>query len=182
MSLVPATDASPADWYVNADAPWYIKATYGPPGLQTYARVSLGRDECNEEDPSAEITILRSVVATLVEHTTTPHQVHVGVWEGWGLPEPQGVRFEIHARRYALLTGPAMDALDPGALGLDPRRPAIPHLLWPADRAWFIAWDVDEEWNFTVGGSARAVAALLAQEDITGTVVPYGTPELGWNW
>jgi hypothetical protein len=182
MTLVPASDASPADWFVNADTPWYVKATYGPPGFEAYARVSLGRAESNEEDPSADVTILKSVIATLADHTTTPHTIHVGVWEGWGQSDPQGVRFEIPSRRYALLTGPAEDALDPSALGLDPHQTATPHLLWPDDRAWFIAWDVDEEWNFTVSGSAQSITALLEQENIIGTVVPYGTPEAGWSW
>lgn len=182
MTLVPATITSPADWYVNAEVPWYVKAVYGPPGFEAYARVSLGRAESNEEDPSAEVAILKSVIATLVDHTTTPDVVYVGVWEGWGYSDPPGARFEIPSRTYALLSGPAEDVLDPDALGLDTAQPATPHLLWPADRAWFIAWEVDEEWNFTVSGSAQSIAELLQQDGINGTVVPYGTPEAGWSW
>ncbi|MGZ4488411.1 MAG: hypothetical protein ACXVW1_10810, partial [Nocardioides sp.] len=35
-----------------------------------------------------------------------------------------------------------------------------PHLVWPADHAWCLACEVDEELGFTVGCSADAAEAL----------------------
>jgi hypothetical protein len=35
-----------------------------------------------------------------------------------------------------------------------------PHLVWPADRAWCLACEVDEEIEFTVGCSEDAFQAL----------------------
>lgn len=182
MGLRPSTDTGPADWYVNADVQWYVKAAYGPPGLQTYARISVDRERQGEDDPPIETKILRSVLYALADHTTTPEQVHVGIWEGWGYPNPPGARFSIYARTYALLAGPVEHVLDYEAMGLDVETTATPRLIWPNDRTWFIAWDTDEEKNFTVAGSELAITAVLALPNVIGTDVPYGAPEAGWSW
>jgi len=186
MSLIPATDAAPAGWFVAADGPWYVTATYGPPGLEMYARVSLERENEGFANPSFcpadHQRILTSVLHVLRAHTGTPTVVHVGVWEGWGYSEPEGVRFSIPGREYALLTGPITDVLDPASLGLAAGEEATPHLIWPDDQAWFVCWDTDEEWNFTIGGSAEAITQVVAGGEVVAEVVPYGTPEAGWTW
>jgi hypothetical protein len=186
MSLVPAIDPSPADWFVTAEGPWYVTATYGPPSLEMYARVSLERVDEGYAHPSYypadDERILRSVLDSLGAYTVTRDTVHVGIWEGWGYSIPEGVRFKIPGREYALLTGPITDVLDPGSLGLDAGESATPHLIWPDDHAWFICWDTDEEWNFTIGGSAQAITEVVAGGKVVAEVVPYGTPEPGWTW
>ena len=51
-----------------------------------------------------------------------------------------------------------------------------PHLAWPADQAWFLACDVDEEIEFTVGCSEAAYQGLTRA--LPGAVrrVQYGDP------
>jgi hypothetical protein len=151
-----------------------------------YARVSLEREDEGLAYPSFypadDRRILTSVLRTLSAHTSTPAVIHVGVWVGWGYSNPAGVRFEIPCREYALLTGPIADVLDPTSLGLARGETATPHLVWPDDRAWVVCWDTDEAWNFTIGGSAQAITAVLASGEVVGEVVPYGTPEPGWTW
>ncbi|MBC7597297.1 MAG: hypothetical protein H7288_25820 [Kineosporiaceae bacterium] len=92
------------------------------------------------------------------------------------------MRFAIPSRKYALLTGPLADVLDQKSLGLRPEESATPHLIWPDDQAWFICWDTDEEWNFTIGGSAHAIAEVVASGEVVAEIVPYGTAEEGWAW
>jgi hypothetical protein len=40
-----------------------------------------------------------------------------------------------------------------------------PTLMWPADRAWFVASDTDLDSTY-VGGSGALIAALLARPDL----------------
>jgi hypothetical protein len=51
-----------------------------------------------------------------------------------------------------------------------------PHLVWPEDQAWFLACEVDEEIEFTVGCSGEASQALAGA--LPGAVrrVRYGEP------
>lgn len=51
-----------------------------------------------------------------------------------------------------------------------------PHLVWPEDRAWCLACEVDEEIEFTVGCSLVAFKALA--QVLPGAVrrVEYGDP------
>ncbi|KAA1422432.1 hypothetical protein FE697_014900 [Mumia zhuanghuii] len=69
-------------------------------------------------------------------------------------------------RAYLLFGGALSDAGDWGA---DPRHPGgigegIPNLFWPADHAWCVAADVDEdaddEWRLGVGGTQALIDAL----------------------
>lgn len=186
MSLTPATDTSPADWFVGADGPWYVTATYGPPGLAAYARVSLEREGEDfafpTSDPADNDRVLSSVLATLSDHTSTPDVVHVAFWDGWDGFTPDGVRISIPSRGYVLMTGALMDACNPTWLGISPGTPELPSLIWPDDRAWFVCWDTDEMWNFSVGGSSQAITDLADSGDVQAEIVPYGTPEDGWTW
>lgn len=182
MVLAPAVDSSPAAWFVNAEGPWHVKATYGPPGLEAYARISLGRGQDGSYYEAAEGAIFSSVLDTLIHRTTTPGRLWVGVWDGWGEAEVQGAHFAIPGREYVLLLGDVADLLDPKSYGLDAARVVIPHLVWPDDRAWFVCWDTDEDQRFTVGGSTAAIAELSRARDVTPETVAYGTPEEGWSW
>ena len=87
-------------------------------------------------------------------------------------------------RAYLLFRGPAASVGDWGArpYGTDVERTLPPaSITWPADRAWFIAADVDPSW-MGVGGSQALVDAILADPGLdaspaTHGVVPALTPE-----
>ena len=62
-----------------------------------------------------------------------------------------------------LFTGPVGELRDAPALawyGSAQGCHQEPHLVWPADRAWCLACEVDEEVEFAVGGSAEASEGL----------------------
>jgi hypothetical protein len=157
----------------------------------------------------------------LASHTATPDTaffgmstIRAGVAEEW----PDAPHLEQPKREWVVLKGP-LKAVDQIALssrhGLsfgfvvysDGRREAasgdemsesfdreVPNLIWPEDRAWFVASEVDLD-STLVGGSRALIDALLAAPDlevweVDGEVslqsdadelnpVPEGPP--GWN-
>ena len=185
------TDVRRADWIVNTDEPWYVVSTYGPPGLEQYARIGMARDdEYPDEATDARVWVdpdrarWEAVVTVLAEFTTTPDEMHLGVWDGMGNYRTTGPYFGNAGRRYALMSGNLARALDRNTMSNDdvPNVYDAPHLAWPDDRSWVITWDTDEENNYTVGGSSEAIRAVLAIDGLRGVTVPYATPEPGWNW
>lgn len=146
-------DASPADW--DPDGP-----------------------------PAVVVTPWELTLRTLAAHTTTPDEAYAAVWEGWrgdGPPEDAPVMAIPH-REMRLFVGP-LEAV-PHTLELwssrraEPPTPSagswadppwatgvVPHLVWPADRAWVLACDVDEEITFGVGCSRAAYADLRTTFD-----------------
>lgn len=95
------------------------------------------------------------LVEVLGRSTTTPDDVFVAVWEGWGDVPPQrfpgAARLVTPGRGHFLLRGPLTGVLvSVAASGFD--RPAA-GLWWPADRAWFVATEIDLEWTFVAGNT-----------------------------
>jgi hypothetical protein len=71
-------------------------------------------------------------------------------------------RLELPGREYILLRGPLRAAGqigEPAWKGL-PFDPQSPNLMWPGDRAWFVASEIDFD-STLVGGSASLVQAIL---------------------
>lgn len=122
------------------------------------------------------------VLAGLVRQwTTTPGQGWFGLWDGYDwagtvlappgetgarVPDPvpatvrQGPRVQLPNRDYLLYTGP-VEAV--GATIVLPDRPVTPNLWWPADRAWFVASEIDLSWTY-VGGPAGLIETVLADD------------------
>lgn len=76
----------------------------------------------------------------------------------------EGPRLHLTARSYLLFRGPLEAAGQWGAAPLIPgwARPInSPNLMWPADRAWFAATEIDLPWT-GVGGSADLITAICA--------------------
>lgn len=69
---------------------------------------------------------------------------------------PAAEPLRLPHREYVLWTGPLRSAL-----ALDGAEAAAPSLVWPDDRAWFVAVPIYTR-EIAVGGSAAVVAALLA--------------------
>ncbi len=120
----------------------------------------------------------------LSRHTDDPDDCWFGLWDGWGglgsdpsattlvLTEPgdptphvqrtsppyppeviDGPRISLPGREYILLRGPL------SGIG-EVRDELWPSLVWPGDRAWCVATDIDLDSTY-VGGSAALIAELL---------------------
>lgn len=137
-------------------------------------------------DPGdAEAPNLRAALATLASFTTTPEHAFAAVWEGWTGRDlaPRAPRIPVPNREMLLFTGPVGVLRDAPSLAWfgTVTGYAEPHLVWPADRAWCVACDVDEEVEFTVGCGTDAARALA--EALPGAVrrVRYGEAAPLWR-
>jgi len=160
----PAANADPAQWLLRPDVDWWDLVRYGPPGFDVYVRIALAEDADGGEREGEE-PALRTALATLVDHTTTPASGYAAIWEGWisGDPAPRAPRVVIPNRVMLLFTGPLDELRDAPALAWYGSAEGVfqePHLVWPEDRAWCLACEVDEEIEFTVGCSVGASQAL----------------------
>jgi hypothetical protein len=175
--LRPAPDASAAQWLLRAGVAWNDLVRYGPPGFATYLRILLQQET---DDPAGEAPSLRTALGTLATHTTTPRYAYAAIWEGWIGSEsaPLAPRVLIPHRTMLLFAGPVDVMRDAPSLAWfgEPGGYQEPHLVWPADQAWCLACEVDEEIEFSVGCSARTARALEAA--LPGAVrrVPYAEP------
>lgn len=89
----------------------------------------------------------------------------MGVWEGFGWIEPwrsRAPRLSLPERSHVVFKGP-LDAVDEvgwtSSDGRFIREP--PSIIWPADRAWFVSSDVDQDSTF-LGGPVALLDALVA--------------------
>lgn len=165
MSVQPAADAAPARWLLRRDVDWQCLVRCGPPGFEVYLRIRLSQVAI-DEDPSGEAPILRQTLAILANHTTTPSSGYAAIWEGWtsNAKAPSAPRVPMPQRPMLLFTGQVEALRDAPALawyGSAQGQYAEPHLVWPADQAWCLACDVDEEIEFTVGCSDDAAKTLI---------------------
>jgi hypothetical protein len=124
-------------------------ADHGPGGAQ----VETGR-------------LHRSLVDPLLEHlereTTTPERCFFALWEGFGdCPVPEGLDPTVHlpGREYHLFVGSVAGART--NLSVIDRGWQSANLWWPADRAWFVATEVDHAWTY-VGAARSCIDAILA--------------------
>jgi hypothetical protein len=105
----------------------------------------------------------------LAAHTRTPEDCFIGVWSGYGWPVEAWTGpdvLDLENRSYLVRRGPLALALQVGQPPLAYRywlEP--PNLLWPADRAWFVASDTDLDSTY-LGGSGALIDALLAHPSL----------------
>lgn len=126
-----------------------------------------------------------ALVAALSRATTTPDDVFVAVWEGWGdIPAqrfPGAARLDTDNRGHFLLRGPLTGVLR--SVSASGHGQPVSGLWWPADRAWFVATEIDHEWTF-VAGQPSLIEQLLddPQLEVSSTAfdAPAGdAPQLG---
>lgn len=177
MTLTPLADLSAADWFVEAEAEWWTKVCLGPPGYEAYVRLQLVPLDEESEIDLAQLTV-DAIRPVLGRHTSMTHSCFFGQWDGSGrespvppvrqtFPNRPVARRILAEREYHLFSG-ALDDLGRWDGG-DP-----PHLMWPADRAWFMAKDVDPDW-MAVGGTQALIDELLAVEGLDATPSPYAS-------
>jgi hypothetical protein len=175
----PAQSAEPAQWLLRSAGDWWDLVRYGPPGFDAYVRIAFNPDP-QGLDQDGEEPGLRLALGVLAAHTATPTTAYAAVWEGWttALPPPPAPLVRIPNRTMLLFTGPVGVLRDAPAVAWQGRgrRYQEPHLVWPGDRAWCLACEVDEEIEFTVGCTSDAAHALM--ETMPGAVrrVVYGEP------
>jgi hypothetical protein len=116
--------------------------------------------------PPASLAALCEVLAA---HTSTPDRCFVGVWEGYGWPVAEWAGPEVldlENRSFHVRQGPISISLE---IGWAPSGDAVwsepPTLMWPADRAWFVASDTDLDSTY-LGGSGPLVDALLGCSEL----------------
>lgn len=159
-------EVSPADWWVTRDEPWHVLCTVGPSGFPAYAQVSMPLDDSDERLPllpdvgvNWDDQVCAAVREVLTGFTSTPEDAFWCVWTG--ADHEPGPVIRIPHREYVLHRGSISEAS------------GSPAALWPADRAWFLAFDVDPDWA-AVGASAAAVEVLAVDPRI-------GARPLAWD-
>jgi hypothetical protein len=147
-------------------------------------------------DPSRFVRLIDA----LGPHTDTAHDCLFALWEGYGeirgsvatitlgsgtspVAQPafpplvlSGPRVELPHRRYLLFRGSLDEAGDWGAQEVIPGRSTrvnSPNLMWPADRAWFVATEIDMPWT-GVAGSVELIADLVATPGLDVELVAAG--------
>ena len=166
-------DVTHGDWIVRSDIDPNRLITFGPAGFDAYARLRflpdpayVGQEEGDVEvEPSAptKLEMLVHAADALVAFTGTPDHGFFCVWES-GVTSPTAMprehaRIAVPLRDSFLIEGPLSELsawFDD--LRLEPYD--HPSFIWPADRAWCIAADVDPSWA-GVGASATAISHLL---------------------
>lgn len=132
----------------------------------------------------------------LIQHTSTPNQVWFGVWEGFGglkirpggtvmlssggpgsrrrqkRPPSPAPTFQLPNRSYYLLSGP-LEAIRESMCEGPGWQSA--NLLWPQDRSWCVATEVDFAWTY-VGGDETLIKALVEDQFLEAirTQIHYG--------
>jgi hypothetical protein len=172
----PASSAEAAQWLLGSAVDWWDLVRYGPPVFDVYVRIAFDPGpeglERAGDDPG-----LRLALAVLATHTAA-RTGYAAIWEGWSgvLPPPSAPRVHIPNRTMLLFTGPVEVLRDAPGLAWPGHGQTYqaPHLVWPEDRAWCLACEVDEEIEFTVGCTDDAAGALI--EAMPGAVrrVVYG--------
>jgi hypothetical protein len=108
---------------------------------------------------------LRSLCDVLSAHTADPACCFAGIWAGWGWTGSNwsdAGQLCLPDREYLLLEGPLSATDEVGHdEGLVPGSQS-PNLLWPADRAWFVASEIDFD-STLVGGTEDLIGAILAE-------------------
>ena len=179
MALRALADPSPADWFVDPQYDWRELVSIGPRGYEAYARVHYDLDDDSTVDVNAIMT--QAVRNILEPFTSTPDNCFFGWWVGIDTPLQtagpifsvdewiDGKRSDISMRDYHLFGGSVADGRDFEVESLD-----LPHLMWPADRAWFMAADTDSESWFGVAGTRALIDQLLTDSSVNAVEVPYG--------
>lgn len=150
-----------------------------------------GRDVQNPQLGNLAAPELRALAAVLRRHTETPEDCVFAFWEGWAArgrptrttaytagqahvrvipplppaavtPAPVG-RLALPHREYALFRGD-LELVDRFGNWIDETYLSVqsPNLLWPADRAWFVATEVDFD-STLVGGRSSLITDLLRE-------------------
>jgi hypothetical protein len=184
--FVPCSDVAAAQWIATSDEPWWDLVTLGPSGFSGYAKLRYIPDpayegqsehECAQQNGAlpagslSETEQLRIAVGALLQHTSTPTEGYLLVWDGYGdniLPTTvlHSPRVVLPDREYYLCRVPLPDFVS-GAVEATweaeadlPLQP--PAFIWSSDRAWCVTSDIDPHWA-GIGADLAAIDSLLTE-------------------
>jgi hypothetical protein len=151
----------------------------GPAGFEAYARVLQLPDPAFDRQPEAELAdevldgapsdveLVTGVVEAL---GSSSDDLRLLLWDGYPYRPalPAAPRFDLAGlRQYVLAAGSVGDWARWVADAAEPHGRAFPPaFVWPSDRVWCVAFDVDAHFA-GVGGSEEAVTRLLDAEGLT---------------
>jgi hypothetical protein len=164
-----ARDGSPVRW--ESVAAWSGRTAHSLVQFDRLTRplngdrVAAPPFERRPDDGPMPRNVLGPLCEALAAHTTTPEECFVGLWEGRRLLEPgvRTLRLGMPGQRLQLIfEGPLEAVHDNEWTNYDGTLVQEgPNCMWPADRAWFVASDVDQDSTY-FGGSPRLLEALVA--------------------
>jgi hypothetical protein len=138
-----------------------------------------GSGRSSDVDPD-EGSVPAATLAAVLEHCPAEDEVTHGVWDGFGSWTDEGGQRALMpgwgGRSYRLF------AAGKGAYtrwpGMNPACRQSANLVWPSDRSWCIATEID--WDSTLVASSKTVAdALVADPRLETFVVGYDD-DLSW--
>ncbi|WP_413318317.1 hypothetical protein AA0Z99_00160 [Agrococcus sp. 1P02AA] len=162
---------SELEWLFSSPAPWRDLVAFGPSLFGSYAVLSFL--ECAPSSPAApdqpkelvsgDPEKLQVVLSELRRFTRTPDECYLCYWDGnWGL-DLEGGTVGIAERMYFFRRGHLSERgewiLVPAGITESPEQEALPAFIWPKDRSWCVAIDVDSDFA-GIGASAEAIVQL----------------------
>ncbi len=168
---------------------------HGPSGYSRYARLRFipdpsfpgqrTRDVDFEQHELSEKDEVGVVLEILSRYTTTPDECYFCMWDGWGtITVDASPNFLIPNRDYWLFRGALADYADWNSS--DPTRWRYgdcpdPAFIWPADRAWCIANDVDPHFASIGADHPEAVDLVVVDRRIDAVLDDRMREPLYWN-
>lgn len=139
-----------------------------------------GTGRSGDVDPE-EGSIPADTLAAILEHCPTDHDVTYGVWVGFGSWADRGNERALlpgwGGRDYLLFEAPKAPLTS--WPGMDQMWPQSANLIWPQERSWCIATEID--WDSTlIAGSFAVTQAILADERLEAFEVAYDD-DLSWH-
>ncbi|SDS77932.1 hypothetical protein SAMN04488570_2677 [Nocardioides scoriae] len=194
MTLEFVDDTSEATWLLTCTTDRTAAEAvlwFGPPTFESYARVLQLPDPQFDRQPESEVAdevidhmltdaeVIGRTVAALRSRPDPRQVLFFLLWEGYPYRPalPATSRFDVAGLRVCAL---AMGALDDwtdwgGMPDGGHERGFAPALVWPADRAWCIAFDVESHFA-GVGASSGAISRLLETDGLSAERAAYGVP------
>lgn len=169
-SVRPAPSRAAADWIVAAsrDSVPATFFTWGPNVYDAWARVSIARG--SDAEPVSgldDAALYRTTYDVLSAYTRRPSECFVLAWQGsygrTGITLPDAPVVTLFGQAMLLFQADLDDVpyvVEVAWGEVPPSGYMPPQFVWPADRAWMVVQDIDEESSFCVGGSRAAVAGL----------------------
>lgn len=174
-ALEHSENLSAAAWLSESDAsPWRL-VTFGHAAFPAYARlrylpdpVRPGMTEAEALVPADHLTDIaaaRLALRALARYSASTDRCYVCLWEGYSgmLRVPgltRGPLVTLPGRRYVLFTATLNDLEKWNDLFTSPFN-SPPAFVWPADRRWCFASDVDPHWA-GIGADTGVIDQLVA--------------------